>query len=147
MVAGLTVSCAGEHNGEDVAGCDPTIAEREPQIGSMEVRAQSSVERSEAWALFFPTWEVEPGSPVVLPVDEEIKIVWRVTDGGDDSDFSVIDATGAVTPLLWGPNRQGGNWVRPGDERGTGWFLPSAGCWTLEVRRAIDVHTIVALAE
>jgi hypothetical protein len=80
------------------------------------------------WALFFPT------TPV-LTAGQEIKVVWRITGNGDFS----IDATGPggkVVKPVWGPKlHSGSTWSRPGDEWGTGWVFPAAGCWTINAKR------------
>ena len=78
------------------------------------------------WALFF-------GDEVVA--GQEIKVVWRMTGRGDLS----ISATGPDAKVIqpkWGPESHGSsNWDRPGDEWGTGWVFPSAGCWTINATR------------
>ena len=79
------------------------------------------------WALLFVAGEIPAGS--------EAKIVFRMTGTGDLS----IRATGphgaAVTPI-WGPEAHtGSTWDRPGDEWGTGWRFPTAGCWTVRASR------------
>ena len=81
------------------------------------------------WALFFLKEKQ-------LRAAVETKIVWRMTGTGP----LTIGATGphgvVVTPR-WGPEAHGGsNWSRPGDEWGTGWVFPSAGCWTVRADRA-----------
>jgi hypothetical protein len=80
------------------------------------------------WALFFPT---QP----LLTAGQEIKVVWRMTGSGDVS-VSATGPDGAVVKPVWGPEPHGSsNWDRPGDEWGTGWVFPAAGCWTINVRR------------
>lgn len=71
----------------------------------------------------------------VVDDQQEIKVVWRMTGSGDLS----INATGPDGKVLkpeWGPESHGSsNWDRPGDEWGTGWVFPSAGCWTINATR------------
>jgi len=47
----------------------------------------------------------------------------------------------------WGPEGHGGsNWDRPGDEWGSGFTFPVAGCWDIRATRADiagDVYIIV----
>ena len=78
------------------------------------------------WALFF-------GDKVVA--GQEIKVVWRMTGSGSLS----ISATGPDAKIIqpkWGPESHGSsNWDRPGEEWGTGWVFPSAGCWTINATR------------
>jgi hypothetical protein len=78
------------------------------------------------WALFFSD-EVVAG--------QEVKVVWRMTGTGSLS----INATGPDSTVIqpeWGPEPHGGStWNRPGEEWGTGWVFPSAGCWTINATR------------
>ena len=80
------------------------------------------------WALLFPTRpEISAG--------DEIKIVLRITGSGALS----IDATGpggATVGPAWGPEiHSGSNFDHPGDEWGTGWVFPTAGCWVIDAKR------------
>ncbi|SRR5713226_1546467 len=84
--------------------------------------------RGSFWALFF--------NPVPPPSGKEIKVVWRMTGSGEFA-FRVSDAAGATVPLVWGPeSHSGSNWDRPGDEVGTGFSFPHAGCWEIHVARS-----------
>lgn len=63
---------------------------------------------------------------------QEVKIVWRMTGAGD-----AVGDRGVTTRPTWGPEAHGGSsYHRPGDEWGTGWVFPSAGCWTVHATRA-----------
>jgi hypothetical protein len=80
------------------------------------------------WALFF-------GATVIA--GQEIKVVWRMTGSGD----LTMNATGengtTITPS-WGPEiHSSSSFQRPGDEWGTGWVFPAAGCWTVNATRAV----------
>jgi len=80
------------------------------------------------WALFFLT---EP----VLTAGKEIKVVWRMTGSGEFS-VSATGPDGTVVKPVWGPEWHGGSsWDRPGEEWGTGWVFPAAGCWTVSATR------------
>jgi len=97
-------------------------------VGFAERQSAGDVRRS--GPLFFPA---EP----MLTVGQEIRVVWRMTGSRDFS----IDATGpdgtTVKPV-WSPEPHGGsNWDRAGDEWGTGWVFPAAGCWKTTARRSI----------
>jgi hypothetical protein len=124
--------------------CRATRTEEDPLIGP-EVRADSTA-GAEGWALIFLNLSGAAGDPLAIPAgDEPVKIVWRTTGDGDVS-FRAIDPDGTSRKLAWGPEpHSGSNWHRPGDEWGTGWLLDSPGCWTLEVVRGEDTHTVVAL--
>lgn len=84
---------------------------------------------TDLWALFFLT-----ESPLRRGV--ETKIVWRMTGAGDLT-MAATGPGGARTTPVWGPQAHGGStWARPGDEWGTGWTFPAAGCWTITATRA-----------
>jgi hypothetical protein len=93
----------------------------------------------EAWSLWFTRSPLPSNSPIKLANGEEVKVVWSVTGDGE---FSVIaaKADGTLMELDWGPDAHGGsNWGVPGDEWGTGWTFPEAGCWTFTVTRGSEV--------
>jgi DNA-binding beta-propeller fold protein YncE len=61
----------------------------------------------------------------------QTKIVWRMTGEGDLRMFAENAAGTRVTPYWMQQHTLGSNWNRPGDEWGTGWTFPSAGCWRI----------------
>jgi hypothetical protein len=70
-----------------------------------------------------------------IPAHQVSKIAWRVTGSGRVQ-FSATGPHGRRIGLVWGPEPHGGsNWNRPGTEWGTGFRFPTAGCWTVQVRR------------
>jgi hypothetical protein len=78
------------------------------------------------WALFFHP----------LRQNTEMKVVWRMTGAGDLSMRATGPGGAAVTPV-WGPESHGDStWRKPGDEWGTGWVFPTAGCWTVHATRS-----------
>jgi hypothetical protein len=84
--------------------------------------------RGSLWALFF--------TPLPPPAGKEIKVVWRMTGVGEFT-FRVSDTAGTVVPLAWGPvSHTGSSWDHPGDEVGTGFDFPHAGCWDIHVARS-----------
>jgi hypothetical protein len=91
------------------------------------------------FALFF----LADNAPITA--GQEVKIVWRMTGAGD----LTINATGdkgARTRPTWGPEAHGGSsYDRPGDEWGTGWVFPSAGCWTIHATRATTGAATMAI--
>ncbi|MBF9134922.1 hypothetical protein I0C86_39275 [Plantactinospora sp. S1510] len=82
------------------------------------------------WALLFPRGR--PG----LNSGEEEKIVWRMTGSG----ALRIRATGpdgvTIEPATDPIPHESSSWTRPGDEWGTTWNFPVAGCWTVRASRA-----------
>lgn len=136
LVVGTTVALAACSNGtpgSTADSCHPTTTEAQPVLGA-EAQADST-DGYEVWALFFNDWPLPPGEAVRIPVNEEVKIVWRSTGEGSFR----IEAEGpdgvSIRPA-WGPDLHGSsNWERPGDEWGTGWTFPSTGCWTFDVTR------------
>ncbi|MGH8946355.1 MAG: hypothetical protein ACRDVL_09405, partial [Acidimicrobiia bacterium] len=66
----------------------------------------------------------------------EIKIVWRATGEGDVT-FQALGPNGSTVTPIWGPeSHASSSWdSHPGDEWGTGWVFPEAGCWSVELRR------------
>lgn len=74
---------------------------------------------------------------------EDLKIVWRITGSGKQFSVQARHADGTLASPAWGPDDHGGsNWDRPGDEWGTGFNLPKAGCWTFTVTRGAVVGEI-----
>lgn len=135
LVVASTMRFGGWTGGDTSAdaACEPTLTEADPTMG-VEAEAVST-DDGEVWALIFNTWPMPAGDALRLPVDEEVKIVWRATGEGD----LVLDAEGPDGEHLdpvWGPEWHGGsNWDRPGDEWGTGWQFPVTGCWSLHIQR------------
>ena len=142
----LVTACASTAPSEDgeARDCEPSRTEFDPLLGA-EVEADGP-DGAEGWALVFAQWTIVPGEKLTIPVGDEAKIVWRLTGEGDVS-FRAIGPDGEVQGLTWGPDKHAGsNWARPGDEWGTGWILPSKGCWTLEATRGSAVLSIAAEA-
>ena len=77
-----------------------------------------------------------------LHVNEEAKIVWRVTGVGSLQLLARGPQAQTISPS-WGPEpHYASNWSRPGDEWGSGFALASAGCWTISATRGPDVATV-----
>ena len=115
------------------ANCQTAIV---PQNGDSFPEMQGQATRAELWALLFPLHELP------IYVDEEIKIVWRMTDKGPFKLVALLPDGTRVEPI-WGPEEHGGSsWQRPGDEWGTGFRFPRAGCWRLIASRDNSVGEI-----
>ena len=101
--------------------------------GFPEIQGRSDTQT--LWALLFPYH---------LPVwsDEDLKIVWRMTGTGDFN-LKAQHIDGTVILPMWGPEEHGGSsWQRPGDEWGTGFHFPEAGCWRILVQRGMDIGEV-----
>ena len=106
------------------AGCQPSAAFH-GLLGGDLPEAGMDTSKGSFWALFF--------TPVPPPARKEIKVVWRMTGAGDFA-FHVSDVDGTTIPLVWGPEGHGSSsWNRPGNEVGTGFKFPHAGCWDIHV--------------
>ncbi|WP_319462743.1 hypothetical protein [Micromonospora sp. RTP1Z1] len=93
-----------------------------------EVEGDGSRDAS-LWALLF----VDDNG---LQAGREEKIVFRMTGRGALS-IQAAGPGGTVEPTWLEEHGPGGsNWQRPGDEWGTGWIFPAAGCWTVTATRA-----------
>jgi hypothetical protein len=65
----------------------------------------------------------------------EIKVVWRMTGSGGLTMTAAGPDGRSITPA-WGPEAHtSSTFNRPGDEWGTGWVFPVAGCWTFHATR------------
>jgi hypothetical protein len=79
------------------------------------------------WALFF----VQP-----LTTSADSKVVWRMTGSGE---LAIVAAgpDGRTIEPLWVEEHGDSSFQRPGDEWGTGWRFPAAGCWTFRATRDV----------
>ena len=87
----------------------------------------------EVWALLFFDQ---------AKVNEEEKIVWRITGGGELT-IQAQNAEGTILSPTWGPEyHDSSSWTRPGQEWGTGFTFPKAGCWVITVTRGSTIGEI-----
>ena len=109
--------------------CDPPSPIS--RTGFPEVQGTSS--QVQLWGLIMATG---PDNP--LRVNEQVKIVWRITGSGD-LHLSSIGPNGRPHPLLWGPDPHllGSSYQRPGEEWGAGYLFTQPGCWTLHATRGV----------
>lgn len=135
-----TTTATGDETGAD-GDCTATLTE----AGGIGSEARAATNGSfDVWALIFNTWNMPYGDPVAIPAQREVKIVWRATGEGPLS-LEAIGPDGSTVPPDWGPEPHlGSNWARPGDEWGSGWTLPEAGCWTFQVTRGDQTATLTA---
>ena len=142
VVAVLAPGCSSTSDADrrEVANSSPASA-RDDRTGPVKCvdpqRSETSfpelrgvVPDGELWALIFGDYPPRQG--------REIKIVWRMTGEGAVA-LSATGPTGRRITPLWGPEpHTGSNWVRPGDEWGSGWRFPEPGCWTVHLIRGTD---------
>jgi len=139
-VIGLVLIAAACSGGEVI--CEPAVfATADP---NPDARASTS-DDIDVWGLFYPpTFDDIVGQPVEIqlpgpdsPLNNDAKVVWRATGEGE---FSITAAgpNGQVVPPVWVDKHLGSLWDRPGEEWGTGWDFPEAGCWTFTIVRGDD---------
>jgi hypothetical protein len=120
--------------------CQPPSPITPPGLGFRDVRGTITSGTGELWALPMG------GDGPSIHAQQDVKIVWRMTGFGD---FQIValGPAGARAPLLFGPDKHlSSNWQRPGEEWGTGFHFPVAGCWDLHATRdslAGDVWLLV----
>lgn len=121
------------------AGCaPPSPATPWNETGFLEVRGTIRRHAS-LWTLFFlpeaASWADSERAVFAGAVDQEVKILWRMTGKGPLR-LRAYGPNGEVLKPLWGPERHAGsNFVHPGSEWGAGFQLPAAGCWRLQATR------------
>jgi hypothetical protein len=89
--------------------------------GQPEARAGT-----DAWALLFNRPPFKAGAPM--------KIAWHIAGTGSFV-ARAYSPGGRQAPPDWLEPHGASNWDRPGNEWGTGFTLPSAGCWDIHVSR------------
>lgn len=63
------------------------------------------------------------------------KVVWRVSGTGEPI-VTLTSPSGEESTLAWGPEfHASSNYVRPGDEYGSGLILDEPGCWNIDFSR------------
>ena len=84
---------------------------------------------AELWALIQSTSGIPPVANTL------VKIVWRMTGSGYFSVAALGPSGAKVLPSQGPDGHMGSNWNRPGDEWGTVFTFPVAGCWDLHATR------------
>lgn len=96
--------------------------------GFPEVEGTSS--QVQLWGLIMAAG---PDNPV--RVNEEVKIVWRITGSGQLR-LTAVAPGGGTHPLQWGPDEHlSSSYRRPGAEWGAGYLFTQPGCWDLHAIR------------
>ncbi|RZU78097.1 hypothetical protein EV384_6849 [Micromonospora kangleipakensis] len=79
-----------------------------------------------------------------LPAGEQVKIALKVTGSGELT-LSAVGPGGATVEPVSFDSHDGSTWTRPGDEWGSYWAFPTAGCWTLRAERTDGTRGAVTL--
>ncbi len=94
-----------------------------PQLREVEGRGVNV----SLWMLVEGAWPIRVG--------QASKLIVRMTGRGA-LQLSAVGPNGERLRPQDGPNvHEGSDWARPGDEWGSGWTFPTAGCWTVKGRR------------
>jgi len=120
--------------GGNVSQCQPPSPITTSAIGLPEVRGTANGQTS-LWALLF--------SPLVA--HQQVKIVWRMTGDGN-LQIVARGPNGRSVKPDWITPHNSSNWNRPGYEWGTGFTLPTPGCWDFHATRGTafgDIWLIV----
>jgi hypothetical protein len=72
-------------------------------------------------------------SPPTVVARRPLKVLWRVTGTGNLMVVAVDQQGLRLTTELQA--HTGSNWIRPGDEWGSGFTFPHGGCWELVATR------------
>src|ERR1700730_13450156 len=96
-------------------------------VAGGEVRGTAST-GVEIWGLIL--------GPLPLRVGTDTKVVIRMTGGGEPVIYSDGPSGLQVAPDQGPRVHAGSSWNRPGDEWGTFFTWPSAGCWNIRVLRS-----------
>jgi hypothetical protein len=108
-------------------GCEPATPITR-NGGLPEVEGTSS--QIQLWGLLMAAGSIDP-----LRVNEDVKIVWRITGSGDVA-MTSVDPAGHTHALEWGPDlHSSSNYDRPGQEWGAGYLFTQPGCWRLHAVR------------
>ncbi|SCL39954.1 hypothetical protein GA0070624_6747 [Micromonospora rhizosphaerae] len=90
------------------------------------------------WALLF----LEGGE---LRVGKPTKIAFRMTGAGDLTLRAEGPEGTTAEPIEVIGHTGGSTWQRPGDEWGSQWTFPTAGCWTIRADRTDGTRGAVTL--
>jgi hypothetical protein len=125
--AGPTTGTGPDSPGGPAATCPPVISAT--PLGELQGVADAG---NSLWALLFPRGAGAPG----LSSGAEEKIVWRMTGSGALRIWAIGPGGVTIEPATDPIPHESSSWTRPGDEWGTTWNFPTAGCWTVRASRA-----------
>ena len=87
------------------------------------------------WVLVFRgVWARGGNATFTGAVGRPFKIVWHMTGSGPLR-LAATSPSGTTTGPASGPQEQGSNWNRPGDEWGSSFVFPEPGCWQIRASR------------
>lgn len=118
-------------------GCQPPSPAQ--AWGNGLVEAKGTAATGEMWVLVFQgVWARGGNATFTGAVGRPIKIVWRMTGSGPLR-LAATSPTGTATGPASGPQEQGSNWNRPGDEWGSSFVFAEPGCWQIQASRDSSV--------
>lgn len=115
----------------------PVTPQTPSSLGLPEMHADT-IGNGDVWALLLA------GSKI--PANQDVKIVWRATGSGTFRLVARDDAGTQLSPVSGPDVHLGSNWQSPGEEWGTVFNFPRAGCWQLQVTRGGDLSANIWLA-
>jgi hypothetical protein len=135
----------------------PTTPDSSPPRATTPVSIASCQRVLQSGRYHFPEFKGRSDSSVTLygllfglyplPPRREEKIVWRMTGSGVVR-FEATGPQGQRIGPVWGPEPHGDStFSRPGDEWGTAFRFPAAGCWTVHVTRGASAATASLLVK
>ena len=96
----------------------------------LEIKATS--QGGTVWALMEGPAVTRTRPPTIV-AGRPVKVIWRATGSGD---LAVVAVDEEGLTLTSAPEAHtGSTWIRPGDEWGSGFTFPHAGCWQLVATR------------
>lgn len=113
------------------------VTPQTPSSLGLEMHADT-IGTGDVWALLLA------GSRI--PANRDVKIVWRATGSGTFRLVARDDAGTQLSPVSGPDVHLGSNWQSPGEEWGTVFNFPRAGCWQLQATRGSDLSANIWLA-
>lgn len=117
--------------------CAPSNTTTDKASGYPEIQATAT--SGTLWALLV----VQDGN---FHAGTKARIVWKMSDGRGDIKLMATHEDGTQVQPVWGPiSRQARtDWNHPGQEWGTEYIFPKAGCWRiLASRRLLGTDEVV----
>ena len=108
--------------------CNPSSTTIDATSGYPEIETAAS--KGTLWGLLF----VQDGA---FHAGAKSRILWKMTDGRGDIKLMAIHEDGTQIRPVWGPISRmwRSDWKHPGQEWGTEFIFPKAGCWRIPISR------------